>query len=74
MLDDYLGFSGVTVEVATKTVHLVRINKLIEWRDSHLPSPRELIRKMKLCRATGERARLRYRYRSPDFELRTIGV
>jgi hypothetical protein len=46
MLDDDLGFSDVTVEVATKTVHVVPINKLIEWRDSHAPSPRELTRKM----------------------------
>ncbi len=35
MIDDDLGFSDVTVEVATKTVHVVPINKLIEWRDSH---------------------------------------
>jgi hypothetical protein len=44
MLDDDLGFSDVTVEVATKTVHVVPINKLIEWRDSN--SPRELNRKI----------------------------
>jgi hypothetical protein len=46
MLDDDLGFSDVTVEVATKTVHVVPLTKLIEWRDSHSPSPRELTRKM----------------------------
>lgn len=46
MLDDDLGFSDVTVEVATKTGHVVPINKLIEWRVSHSPSPRELTRKM----------------------------
>jgi hypothetical protein len=46
MLDDDLGFSDVTVEVATKTVHVVPINKLIEWRDSNSPSPRELNRKI----------------------------
>jgi len=46
MLDDDLGFSDITVEVATKTVHVVPIDKLTEWRDSHSPSPRELARKM----------------------------
>lgn len=46
MIDDDLGFSDATVEVATKTVHVVPINKLIQWRDSHSPSPRELTRKM----------------------------
>jgi hypothetical protein len=45
MIDDDLGSSDVTVEVATKTVHVVPINKLIERRDSHSPSPRELARK-----------------------------
>jgi hypothetical protein len=30
MLDDDLGFSDVTVEVATKTVQVVPIDKLIE--------------------------------------------
>ena len=48
MIDDDLGFSDVTVEVATKTVHVVPINKLIEWRDSHSPSQRELTRKMNI--------------------------
>lgn len=46
MIDDDLGYSDVTVEVATKTVHVVPINKLIEWRDSHSLNPRELTRKM----------------------------
>jgi hypothetical protein len=45
MLDDDLGFGDVTVEVSTKTVH-VAINKLLNWRDSRAPSPRELTRKI----------------------------
>lgn len=45
MLDDDAGFSDITVEVATKTTHMVPIAKLIEWRDSHGKTPREMTRK-----------------------------
>jgi hypothetical protein len=45
MLDDDPGFSDVTVEVATKTVHVVPIAKLREWRDTNGLTPREMARK-----------------------------
>ena len=45
MLDDDVGFSDITVEVATKTMHTVPIAKLREWRDSHGKTPLEMSRK-----------------------------
>ena len=45
MLDDDDGFSDLTVEVVTKTVHSVPIAKLREWRDSNGKTPREMTRK-----------------------------
>jgi hypothetical protein len=40
ILDDDAGFSDITVEVATKTVHVVPIAKLREWRDTNGKTPR----------------------------------
>jgi hypothetical protein len=45
MLDDDVGFSDVTIEVATRTVHVVPIAKLREWRDTNGKTPREMARK-----------------------------
>jgi hypothetical protein len=45
MLDVDAGFSDISVEVATKTTHLVPIAKLREWRDSNVKTPREITRR-----------------------------
>ena len=45
MLDDDAGFSDISVEVATKTVHMVPIAKLREWRDGNGKTPREMTRR-----------------------------
>lgn len=46
MLDTEDGFTDVTVEVITKTVHTVPLAKLLEWRDSNsAQSPVEMARK-----------------------------
>jgi hypothetical protein len=45
ILDDDLGFSDITVEVATKTIHVVPLAKLNLWRDANSGSPREMARK-----------------------------
>lgn len=45
MLDDDLGFSDITVEVTTKTVHTVPIAKLREWREANGKTPQEMTRK-----------------------------
>jgi hypothetical protein len=39
------GFSDISVEVATKTIHMVPIAKLRECRDSNGKTPREMTRK-----------------------------
>lgn len=45
ILDDDLGFSDITVEVATKTVHVVPLAKLRSWREANSGSPKEMARK-----------------------------
>jgi hypothetical protein len=45
ILDDDLGFSDITVEVATKTIHVVPLAKLRSWRDTSSGSPKEMARK-----------------------------
>ncbi len=48
MLDTEDGFSDVTVEVTTKTVHTVPLAKLREWRDTdNARSPVEMARKVR---------------------------
>lgn len=46
MLDDDEGFSDVTVEVATKTIHKVPIAKLREWRAGNGKTPVEMSRRV----------------------------
>lgn len=50
MLDTEDGFGDITVEVATKTVHMVPLFKLREWRDTNSGSPREMARKSNIRR------------------------
>jgi hypothetical protein len=45
ILDDDLGFSDITVEVATKTIHVVPLAKLRSWREANSGSPKEMARK-----------------------------
>ena len=45
MLDDDAGFSDISVEVATKTVHMVPIAKLRVWRDGNGKTAREMTRR-----------------------------
>ena len=45
MLDSEDGFSDITVEICTKTIHKVPLYKLREWRDTNSGTPREMARK-----------------------------
>jgi hypothetical protein len=45
MLDDDSGFGEITVEICTRTVHIVPLSKLRAWRDANSGSPREMSRK-----------------------------
>jgi hypothetical protein len=45
MLDDDSGFGEITVEICTRTLHTVPLNKVREWRDANGSSPREMSRK-----------------------------
>jgi hypothetical protein len=45
ILDDDGVVGDIIVEISTRTLHAVPLNKLREWRDANSGSPREMSRK-----------------------------